>query len=79
MDVGNMHALRLLLVTQCPLHSQDERLTGRTGAVAAADNQSGQLLELLLRPAEVKTLARLDAAAVLRDCSQIGCEIVVLH
>ena len=22
MDVGNMHALRLLLVTQCPLHSQ---------------------------------------------------------
>lgn len=22
MDVGNMHALRLLLVTQCPLHSR---------------------------------------------------------
>ncbi len=43
MDVGNMHALRLLLVTQCPLHSQDERLTGRTGAVAAADNQIAYL------------------------------------
>ena len=35
MDVGNMHALRLLLVTQCPLHSQDERLTGRTGSIVA--------------------------------------------
>lgn len=69
MDVGNMRALRLLLVTQCPLHSQDERLTGRTGAVAAADNQIAYL----------QTLARLDAAAVLPDCSQIGCEIVVLH
>ena len=93
MDVGNMHGLRLLLATQCPLHSQDERLTGRTGAVAAVDDRIaylqtvalsqlldvGQLLELLLRPAEVKTLARLDAAAVLLDCSQIGCEVVVLH
>lgn len=37
------------------------------------------MFELLLRPAEVKTLARLDAAAVLLDCSQIGCEVVVLH
>ena len=52
MDVGNMHALRLLLVTQCPLPSQDERLTGRTGAVAAVDDriaylQTVALLQLL--------------------------------
>lgn len=43
MDVGNMHALRLLLVTQCPLHSQDERLTGRTGAVAVIDDRIAHL------------------------------------
>ena len=43
MDVGNMHGLRLLLVTQCPLHSQDERLTGRTGAVAAVDDRIAYL------------------------------------
>jgi len=48
MDVGNMHALRLLLVTQCPLHSQDERLTGRTGAVAAVDDRIAYLQTVAL-------------------------------
>ena len=48
MDVGNMHALRLLLVTQCPLHSQDERLTGRTGAVAAVADRIAYLQTVAL-------------------------------
>lgn len=48
MDVGNMHALRLLLVTQSPLHSQDERLTGRTGAVAAVDDRIAYLQTVAL-------------------------------
>lgn len=48
MDIGNMHALRLLLVTQCPLHSQDERLTGRTGAVAAVDDRIAYLQTVAL-------------------------------
>ena len=42
------HALRLLLVTQCPLHSQDERLTGRTGAVAAVDDRIAYLQTVAL-------------------------------
>ena len=54
MDVGNMHGLRLLLATQCPLHSQDERLTGRTGAVAAVDD----------RIAYLQTVARLQVLNV---------------
>ena len=48
MDVGNMHALRLLLVTQCPLHSQDERLTGRTGSIAAVDDRIAYLQTVAL-------------------------------
>lgn len=48
MDVGNMHGLRLLLVTQCPLHSQDERLTGRTDAVAAVDDRIAYLQTVAL-------------------------------
>ena len=48
MDVGNMHGLRLLLATLCPLHSQDERLTGRTGAVAAVDNRIAYLQTVAL-------------------------------
>ena len=45
MDVGNMHALRLLLVTQCPLHP---RTNGRTGAVAAVDDRIAYLQTVAL-------------------------------
>ena len=52
MDVGNMHALRLLLDPVPAL--QNERLTGRSGAVAAVDD----------RIAYLQTVARLQVLNV---------------
>ena len=52
MDVGNMHALRLLLAgggdDPVTLALRAERLTGRTGAVAAVDDRIAYLQTVAL-------------------------------